>query len=630
MTATTQAGVRGADSEGAAPPIEILSGNEAIARGAWEAGVRLAAAYPGTPSTEILEAMARYRDVYSEWSPNEKVAMEVATGASMAGARALVCMKHVGLNVAADPFFSVANTGVTGGLVIVSADDPGMHSSQDEQDNRNYAKFAKVPLIEPSDSGEAREFVKLAYGLSEQFDTPVLLRTTTRTSHSKSLVELGERVRTEQPTTLERNPTKNLMMPHNAKRRHPLVEQRIRDLAEWAESTSLNRVEMGDARVGIVTSGAAYGYSREAFPEASYLKLGLTYPLPAALLADFRSRVQRLYVVEELDPFLEEQIQLLGITVDGGKDLLPICGEFDPGLIARTLHGAGVPGVNTELLAAPAPVAEDLPERPPTLCPGCSHRGIFAVLRRLKVFVSGDIGCYSLGALPPFEAMHCSTCMGAGISMAHGMAQVLDTQGERRHTPVAVIGDSTFFHSGITPLMDVAYNGSPTLTIILDNRTTAMTGGQQNPGSGKSIVGRDAPMVDIPALCRALGIRRVVEVDPLDLEQTERVLKAELEAGEPAVVIATSPCVLIYKIRRDPWSVDQDICTGCKVCLRAGCTALTLLPEQDGKRKVEIDTSQCNGCGVCAQLCTFHAIGQAGPESPADGPLKPVGGKDAS
>jgi indolepyruvate ferredoxin oxidoreductase, alpha subunit len=598
--------------------IEIMSGNEAIARAAWEAGVRFASAYPGTPSTEILETLSRYDDVYCEWSPNEKVALEAATGAAMAGARALVCMKHVGLNVAADPFFSASYVGVKGGLVVVSADDPAMHSSQDEQDNRNYAKFAKMPLVEPAEAGEAREYLQAAYELSERFDTPVLLRTTTRTSHSQGIVELGDRVADLPPiTVLDRDPAKYLLMPHNARGRHVFVEQRLLDVAAYAETSELNRVELGDTRLGIVASGAAYGYAREAFPGASFLKLGLTYPLPRKLIADFRARVEKLYVVEELDPFLEELIRLMGIEVDGGKDLLPLCGEFDPGLVARTLSTGGAPGVDAGLLELREPAIDGLPDRPPTLCPGCSHRGVFVALRKMKAFVSGDIGCYTLGALPPFEAVHSCTNMGAGISMAHGMAKVVDEAADARNRAVAVIGDSTFFHSGITSLLDVAYNQSDVLTIILDNRTTAMTGGQQNPGSGMSLAGQPAPEVNIPGLCRALGISRVVEVDPFDLEQTERVLREELAAREPSVVIAKSPCVLQFKIRRPAWSVDPDLCTGCKVCLRAGCTALSLADEDDGTRRVEIAADVCNGCGVCAQLCKFDAI--SGPPKPADG-----------
>ena len=595
----------------------IMSGNEALAQGAWEAGVRFASAYPGTPSTEILESLVRYEDVYCEWAPNEKVALEAATGASLAGARALATMKHVGLNVGADPFFSASHIGVKGGFVVVSADDPAMHSSQDEQDNRNYAKFAKMPMIEPSEADEAREYVKAAYELSEKFDAPVLFRMTTRTSHSQGVVELGERTAHAEPlTALDRDPSKNLMMPHNARPRHSFIEQRLLDIADWAESTSLNRVEMGDSRIGIVTSGAAYGSAREAFPEASFLKLGLTYPLPRKLIADFRAKVEKLYVVEELDPFLEELIRLQGIQVDGGKDVLPLLGELDPGLVARSLAAAGVPGAEAELLQTVEPAPDGLPDRPPTLCPGCSHRGVFVALRKMRAYVAGDIGCYSLGALAPFEAMHCSTCMGAGISMAHGMAKVLDDTADRKNRPVAVIGDSTFFHTGINSLMDVAYNQSDVLTIILDNRTTAMTGGQKNPGMGTTSPGEPASEVDIPALVRAIGIKRVATIDPFDVAQTEQVLREELAVREPSVVIATFPCVLQYKVKRPPWSVDEDVCTGCKACLRAGCTSLSLYQLNDKERRVAIDPSVCNGCGVCAQLCKYGAI--TGPEA-ADG-----------
>lgn len=590
------------------PSIEMLSGNEAIARGAWEAGVRLAAAYPGTPSTEILESIAGYNDIYAEWSPNEKVAMEVGIGASWAGARALVCMKHVGLNVAADPFFSAAYTGVEGGLVVVSADDPGMHSSQDEQDNRNYAKFAKVPVLEPSDSGEAKEYLKAAFDLSERFDTPVLFRTTTRTSHSKSVVELDERPALEPLKKMKRNWTKYTMLPANAIVRHPFVERRLIDLAEYAETTSLNRVEMGDPRVGIISSGVVYAYAREALPGASFLKLGMTYPLPSRLVADFRARVEKLYVVEELDPFLEENVRAAGIEIDGGKNLISICGELDPGRIARALAAAGIPGINEDLLETPSPLVDDLPERPPTLCPGCSHRGIFTVLRKLRVFVSGDIGCYALGALPPFDAMHCSTCMGASISMAHGMAQVLEPSANPRDKIVAVIGDSTFFHSGVTSLMDVAYNKGRTLSIILDNRTTAMTGGQENPGTGKTLLKEPTVMTDIPALCRGLGIERVAEVDPYDLEQTELVLREELAAEGASVVIAKAPCVLQFKIKRPPYRILPEICIGCKRCLQAGCMALNLLVDAEGDTKVEIQPDLCAGCGICSQLCRQEAI----------------------
>lgn len=604
-----------ADKVATSQPVEILSGNEAIARGAWEAGVRLAAAYPGTPSTEILEALAEYDDVYCEWSPNEKVAMEVGIGASMAGGRALVCMKHVGLNVAADPFFSSSYVGLEAGIVVVSADDPGMHSSQDEQDNRNYAKFARVPLLEPSDSGEAKEFTIAAFELSERFDTPVLLRTTTRTSHSKSIVSLGDRAATEPVTKLVRNWNKYLMMPQNAIARHVVVEQRVVDMAEYAETCPFNRVEMGDPRVGIVTSGAIYGYCREAVPGASFLKLGMTYPLPKRLIADFRSRVEKLYVVEELDPFLEEAIRLMGVKVDGGKELNTLQGELNARLVAASLAKAGVPGVSEDLLSDLGPQPEGLPSRPPTFCPGCSHRGLFVVLKKLRVFVSGDIGCYTMGALPPYNAVHCSTCMGASISMAHGMAKVLEPPAEGakpdlRNKVVGIIGDSTFFHSGITSLMDVVYNGGKTLNIIVDNNTTAMTGGQENPGSGKTLLGEPSATVDVPALCRALGIERVTTIDPYDLDEVEKVLREELAADEPSVVIAKAPCVLQFKVRKPVYSIDAELCTGCKRCLQAGCGALNLYVDSDGDRKVEINPADCAGCGVCSQLCPQEAIGR--------------------
>ncbi len=598
-----------AAAKAAAPELVILSGNEAIARGAWEAGVTFASAYPGTPSTEIMEALAKYDDVYAEWAPNEKVAVEAATGAALAGARALATMKHVGLNVGADPFFSSSMISMEGGLVIVSADDPAMHSSQDEQDNRNYAKFAKMAMVEPSDADEALQYIKAAYEISQRFHTPVLYRTTTRTSHAQGVARLGERVAAPPPLAqLGRDSSRQLMMPHNAIPRHREVEQRLLDLAEFSETTALNRVEMGDPRVGIVASGAAYGYAREAVPGASFLKIGMSWPLPNRLIADFRAKVEKLYVVEELDPFLEENIRLTGVHVDAGKDILPLCGEFNPGLVAKALHGAGVPGVDGGLLLDIPNADADLPDRPPTLCPGCSHRGVFVALRRLRAYVSGDIGCYSLGALEPFNAMHCSTCMGAGISMAHGMARVMGTDADAKNRPVAVIGDSTFFHSGITSLLDVAYNRSNVVTVILDNRTTAMTGGQECPSMSKTLQGQDAPLVDIPALVRALGITRVREVDPYDVAEVQAVLKEEIAADEPSVVIATEPCVLEYRVKRPSYSVDPDVCTGCKFCLRAGCTALSLYKDDAGEPRVEIDPAVCNGCSVCAQLCRYEAI----------------------
>jgi indolepyruvate ferredoxin oxidoreductase alpha subunit len=607
------------DKTTTAEGIEILSGNEAIARGAWEAGLKLAAAYPGTPSTEILETLADYDDVYCEWSPNEKVAVEVGVGAALAGGRALVCMKHVGLNVAADPFFSSSYVGVEAGLVIVTADDPGMHSSQDEQDNRNYAKFARVPMVEPSDSEEARAYTMGAFELSERFDTPVLLRMTTRTSHSKSLVKVGERTPPKPVTAFRREWTKYIMMPANARVRHRMVEQRVLDLAEYAEDCPFNRVEMGDPKVGIITAGPIYGYVREALPNASVLKIGMVYPLPKKLIADFRSKVEKLYVVEESDPFMEEAIRLMGVRLDGGKELNTLQGELSSRIVAQSLKKAGVAGVNADLLRELESKTPDLPDRPPTFCPGCSHRGVFMVLSKLKVFVAGDIGCYTMGALPPYSAQHCQTCMGASISMAHGLAKALDPPAEGakpdlRNKVVAVIGDSTFFHSGITSLMDVAYNDGRTVSFILDNSTTAMTGGQENPGTGKTLLGDPAAVVDIPALCKAIGIKRIASVDPYDLKQMEAVLREELEAEEPSVVIAKAPCVLQFKVKKPVYHVDPELCTGCKHCLKAGCGALNLLTDAEGERKVEISPVDCAGCGVCSQLCKFDAISRPASE----------------
>ena len=594
---------------------EILSGNEAIARGAWEAGARFASAYPGTPSTEILENLATYEGIYSEWCPNEKVALETALGAAIAGARALCAMKHVGVNVAADPLMTASYVGVKGGLVLVSADDPALFSSQNEQDNRNYAKFAKIPLLEPSDSQECKDFVRLGFELSEEFDTPVMLRSTTRVSHSKSIVLLSDRPALEPLETLDKNIAKYTMLPAYAQGRHVLVEERLVALRERSNSLPINRIEMGDPRVGIVCSGAAYTYAREAFPTASFLKLGFSYPLPEKLIVEFRSQVERLYVVEELDPFFEEQIRAMGIRVDGGKNLLSPLGELNPHLIAVALAGAGAPGANDDLTRLPASGPSDLPARPPTLCPGCPHRGVFTVLNRMKVFVSGDIGCYTLGALPPMAAMHSCVCMGAGVGMAHGMAKMLQPGGKTTNRPVAVIGDSTFFHSGITPLLNTAWNQGNTVSIILDNRTTAMTGGQENPGTGKTLSGEVAPAVDLTRLCEALGVRHVSTVDPYDLGGVELAITDALKRPDASVIIAQGPCVLEYKISKEPWAVDTSLCTGCRRCLRVACMALGLTTTTEGKEIVQIDASQCNGCGVCAQMCRLDAI-----KAPANAP----------
>ncbi|MDF1553338.1 MAG: indolepyruvate ferredoxin oxidoreductase subunit alpha [Deferrisomatales bacterium] len=581
---------------------QVLSGNEAIARGAWEAGVRFACAYPGTPSTEILENVAAHyaEDINAQWSPNEKTALEVGMGAAVAGARTLVCMKHVGVNVAADPLFTMAYTGVRGGLVLVCADDPNLHSSQNEQDNRNYAKFAKIPLIEPSDSQEAKDFLKDAFELSEKFDTPVLFRTTTRISHSKSVVELGERDELPAAGDLVRDPRKYTMLPAFARPKHPVMEQKLAELRALGVTSPLNRVEPGDPKIGIVSSGITYQYAKESLPEASFLKLGLTYPLATELVKEFARSVEQLIVVEELDPFLEEQIRLAGVAVNHGKDWFSICGELEPSRVAERLTG--------EALARTDP-AGGLPVRPPVLCPGCSHRGVFHVLRKLKVFVAGDIGCYTLGALPPLESMHTCLCMGGSIPMAHGIAKVIGPTAERKNQVVAVIGDSTFFHSGVTGLIDMIWNNGNAVVVIQDNRTTAMTGGQENPGTGHMLSGLESPQIDMEKLVVALGVvpDNVRVVSAYNLEAVENALTEELAKPSPSVVITKDPCVLQYKISETPYGVDRETCTGCKQCIKVGCIALSMT-EQDGETKAEIDPAFCTGCSVCAQVCKFDAI----------------------
>ncbi|MDW7709315.1 MAG: indolepyruvate ferredoxin oxidoreductase subunit alpha [Deferrisomatales bacterium] len=584
---------------------EVLLGNEAIARGAWEAGVTFAAAYPGTPSTEILQNIkADYsKDIYCQWSTNEKTALEVAVGAAIAGARALACMKHVGVNVAADPLFTAVYTGIRGGLVLVSADDPFLHSSQNEQDNRNYAKFSKIPMIEPSDSQEAKSFLRAAFEISEQFDTPVLFRTTTRINHSKGVVELGTREERPKPTDLPRDVKKYTMLPGFARPKHPVIEEKLAKLKEYGVNSPLNRVEMGDTSLGIITSGISYAYAKEAVPGASFLKLGLTYPLPEALIRDFAQHVDRLVVVEELDPFLEEQVRLLGVEVSHGKDLFPIVGELEPGLVMERLAG-----VTTEVPAE----AAGLPTRPPVMCPGCSHRGVFHVLKKLKVFVSGDIGCYTLGALPPFNAMHACLCMGASIPMAHGISKVMEGSTDPLNRTVAVIGDSTFFHSGITGLIDMIWNGGSSVVMIQDNRITAMTGGQQNPGMGQTLMGVESPPIDIEKLVLTLGLKpeNVRVVNAYDLKQVETVLKEELAKPEPSVVITKDPCVLNYRVKDKPMTVDPEACTACKQCLQVSCIALSMQGQGD-ERKAAIDPNFCTGCTVCSQICKFDAIQQA-------------------
>jgi len=585
----------------------LLSGNEAIARGAFESGVKVAAAYPGTPSTEILESLHTYEGPYVEWSPNEKVALEVGMGAAFGGVRALVAMKHVGVNVAADPLFTLSYTGLRGGLVLVTADDPEMHSSQNEQDNRNYAKFAKVPMLEPSDSQEAKDFVKIAFELSEKFDTPVMLRTTTRVSHSKSVVRLNEPVEPPLKPQLLKDPMKFVMLPANARKRHPVVEKRMEELSRYAETFPENRLEMGDTRVGIITSGISYEYAKEVMPDASYLKLGMVYPLPKGMIRSFASRVEKLYVVEELDPFIEEQARAWGVEVTG-KTAFPLCGELSPALVERGLKG---------ILPPPAEeIAKNLPARPPIMCPGCPHRGIFSILSKMKLFVTGDIGCYTLGFLPPLKAVDTCVCMGASIGHAMGLDKALGEQALGK--VVAVIGDSTFLHSGITGLLDAVYNKGAVTIIILDNRTTAMTGRQDHPGTGFTLKGENTVQVDLSKLAKALGVKHVKVVNPYQMAETEKVIKREVRRKEPSLIISRAPCILSRRESMGftkPFFVDADVCLGCQACLRLGCPAVewvkedgTSASEKKRKGRAAIEQFLCSGCSLCAQLCKFGAI----------------------
>ena len=582
---------------------EILSGNEAIARGAFEAGVKVASAYPGTPSTEILETIVNYREIDASWAPNEKVAVEVAIGASFGGARSIACMKHVGVNVAADPLFTLSYTGVGGGFLLVVADDPEMHSSQNEQDSRNYAKFAKMPMLEPADSQECKDFTRFAFELSEQFDTPVMLRSCTRISHGKSVVALGDPVTGLPVPGLVKNPSKLVMLPGNAKVRHPLVEERIVKLAEYGATAAINRVEMRDTEIGVITAGVSYQYVREVLPNASVLKLGMVYPLPMALIKEFAAKVKTLYVIEELDPFIEEQVKAAGITVIG-KDIISRCGELTPGRLRKAF---GLPD-------AAQTAVEKLPGRPPNMCPGCPHRGVFYGLNQLKAYVTGDIGCYTLGFMPPLNAMDTCICMGASISNASGIVRALDPEEQKK--VVAVIGDSTFLHTGINSLMEMAYNQAPATVVILDNRITAMTGRQDNPASGWTLSDSQTNSVDLVQLCKAIGIKHVRVTDPLNLEQTLEALREEMNRPEPSVIITNRPCVLVKREgvfqKGLVLSVDQDHCTGCKACLKIGCPAIEWQPSSEGKKgKAFIDPILCNGCDVCRQLCKFNAIGSA-------------------
>ena len=570
---------------------KILLGNEAIARGAYEAGVKVSAAYPGTPSTEVSEALAKYEEVYAEWSPNEKVATEVALGASIAGVRSMCAMKHVGLNVAADPLYTAAYTGVKGGMVLVVADDPGMYSSQNEQDTRMVARAAMVPVVEPSDSSEAKEFMKYAYELSETYDTPVILRSTTRLSHSQGLVELGER-KVPEDIPYERNIGKFVMMPGNAIKRHLAVEARMKKMAEDANTMAINRAEYRDLSVGFITCGIAYQYIREAMPEASILKLGLVNPLPRKLIEEFAAKVDRLYIFEELEPVIEEQVKAWGIAKAVGKEIFTIQGEYSANLLRERVLGQ-------ELSFK----TEEVPARPPILCPGCPHRSVFAVLNRLKIRAAGDIGCYTLGAVAPLSVIDTTICMGASISTLHGMEKAKGTDYVKDW--VAVIGDSTFMHTGINSLMNMVYNQSKATVIILDNSTTGMTGHQDHAATGKTLKGEIVPAINIAGVCRSLGIERVCEVNAFDQKEQEKVIREEVKADALSVIITQAPCALLKGLKfPNKCRPDTEKCKKCGACLRPGCPALTR--REDGT--IAIDETMCNGCGLCMQLCKFDAI----------------------
>lgn len=584
---------------------KIMSGNEAIARGAYEAGCVIASAYPGTPSTEILENFALYDGVYAEWAPNEKVACEVASGASIGGARSLCTMKHVGLNVAADPLFTMAYEGVNGGFVIVTADDPGMHSSQNEQDNRLYAKHSKIALVEPADSQECKDFMIEAYKISEEYDTLVLFRSTTRVSHSKSIVELGER----KPVPVkkyEKNIKKYVMIPAHARTKHYEVEEKLEKLREYSNKTKLNRAEINDSKVGIITSGISYEYCKEVFGDSvSYLKLGFTHPLPDELIKDFSKKVEKLYVVEENEPYIETFIKAMGIECIG-KEVIPICGELNPEIIRK--------GILNNQVEKTYSIDVKAPTRPPVLCAGCPHRGMFYTISKLKnVIATGDIGCYTLGMVAPLSVTDTVICMGASISGGLGIQKARQMAREKAKV-FSFIGDSTFFHSGITGLINSVYNNIPTVTCILDNRITGMTGHQENPGSGKTLQGKEAPMVDIESLVLSIGIKKenLRVVDPYNLKQTEEAVKEAYNSSEPFVIITKQPCALIKEVSKRraklKCRVIKEKCVKCKVCLKTGCPALS--QDKDGKTK--IDHNACNGCEICKQACKFGAIEKVG------------------
>lgn len=571
---------------------ELMLGNKAVARGLYEAGCKVISSYPGTPSTEITEEAAAYKEVYCEWAPNEKVALEVAHGATLGGVRAACAMKHVGLNVAADPLFTISYQGLNAGLVVCVADDPGMHSSQNEQDSRHYAIAAKLPMLEPSDSEESRVFAKKAFEMSEKFNTPVLLKMVTRVAHSQSIVDTEERVEPAQVPYVK--DTTKVMMTLNSRNAHVRVEQRTKDLIEYAENCEFNRIEMGkDTSVGIITDSTSYQYAREVLGEdACILKLGLINPLPEKLIKDFAAKVDRVVVLEELDPIIENHCKQLGIKVSG-KDTFPICGEFSQNLVRECL-GMEVP--------AHMSIDENLPARPPVMCAGCPHRGIFYILKKKKCMVYGDIGCYTLGAVAPLNAMDLNVCMGASCSGLHGFNKAMGEAGESNS--VGVIGDSTFIHSGMTGITDISYNMSNSTVIILDNSITGMTGHQQNPTTGKNLRGEPAGKVDLEALCKALGFNRVRVVDPYDLKAVEEAVTEELAVKEPSIIISRRPCVMIKgTVHKPPISVDENKCVGCKQCMSIGCPAIAVKD-----KKAHIDPTLCIGCKVCSQMCKFGAI----------------------
>ncbi len=576
---------------------KLLIGNAAVARGAYEAGCSVVSSYPGTPSTEITESMVEYTDVNVEWAPNEKVAAEVSIGASMAGARAMSCMKHVGLNVMADPLFTVSYIGVNGGLVFCVADDPGMHSSQNEQDSRHYAKASKVLMVEPSDSKECKDYTKLAFELSEKFDSPVILRLSTRVSHSQSLVEIEDKI-DYKLKDYNKDIAKNVMMPGNAIKKHVVVEKRHLDEVAFANETSLNTIENNNKKIGVITAGISYVYSKEALGnEVDYLKLGMVYPLPTTKIVDFCKAHDKVFIIEELDPFIEEHVRALGVTNVIGKDAFTLLGEYTPKMIKKAVLNLDGPEFNE--------VEEVIPMRPPVMCPGCPHRGTFYVLKKLGLTVSGDIGCYTLGAVAPLQSVDSTICMGASVSAGFGMAKARGKEFNKKL--VSVIGDSTFIHSGITGLIDIVYNKGSNTVIILDNSITGMTGHQQNPTTGKTIRMEETSQVNLIKLAESVGVKRIVVADPFDVKNFEKVVKAEVEADEVSVIIAQRPCALLKGVKYIGKCEVSDKCKKCKQCMKLGCPAISLV---DGN--VVIDKNQCNGCGLCTNVCPFDAIVKVG------------------